>query len=276
MGRTPLTATDAFERDGTFRRSLTFMTDQGLTEVRHYDDDSMVVICSPTEIYDWYGRRVAFDKDIDSVVRNYGAEMSGNINARMYQSFIVKKKNGKYAIALLKLEDAAAPVNTRIPLYKQILTGEYIGKKSVLECTDWEFGGLDEEILKAPVMQAFIKNRPSYVSQEKIDIFSGVRRAYSELNDSWTVIRTPENHGSGAWLFNCFVESREQILKTPYGSEPPYTHATYLIGNITISPTGYKMYAESPLKSSKGQTRIATDAAVLSYMKNAGIYWYYI
>ena len=276
MGRTPLTAIDAFERDGTFRRSLTFMTDQGLTEVRNYDDDSMVVICSPTEIYDWYGRRVAFDKDIDSVVRNYGAEMSGNINARMYQSFIVKKKNGKYAIALLKLEDTATPVNTRIPLYKQILTGEYIGKKSVLECTDWEFGGLDEEILKTPVMQAFIKNRPDYVSHEKVDVFYGVQKSFSRMADSWSVIRTPENHGYGAWLYNCFVEDRATIMKTPIGEEPPNHHATYLVGQITISPDGYKMYAHSPLRSTKGRTKIATDVAVLNHMKNAGIYWYYI
>ena len=277
MGRKALSAIDGFELNGGFHRSISFMDNKGQFESRLFSDDSMVIIMGPTEVYDWYGRLVELGKDIESVVSAYGSEISGPTRKDVNQSFIVKKTNGKYAVAILKLEDDPdfkGP--SRFPLYKRILIGEYIGKKSVIECTDWEFEGIDQELLNTPVMQAFINNRPDYVAHEKIDVFYGVRRAYSRMSDEISVIRIPENHGYSAWIPNCFAENRETILSTELGDEAPVSYATHVIGRITLSPDGYKMFAHAPYKNIKGYTKIATDVAVLNHMKNGSLYWYYV
>ena len=277
MGRKPLSAIDGFESRGNFHRSLSFMGENGLFESKSFADDSMVIIASHTEVYDWYGRLVELGEDIESVISTYGSEIEDTTPQRVNQSLIVKKTNGKYAIAILKLEDDPEfDGKTRFPLYKRILIGGYIGKKSIIECTDWEFSGIDEELKKTPVMQAFINNRPDYVADEKLDIFYGVQAACSKMPEEISVIRTPHNRGYDAWISHCFVKNRETILSAKPGEKLPIDHATHVVGKITVSPDGRKMFARAPFKNLRGFTTIATDVDVLNHMKNAGIYWYYM
>ncbi len=277
MGRKPLSAIDGFESKGNFHRSISFMNDYGQFESRLFADDSMVIIASHTEVYDWYGRLVEFGKDVESVISTYGSEIEDMTPQKVNQSLIVKKTNGKYAIAVLKLEDDPEfDSKTRFPLYKRILIGGYIGKKSVIECTDWEFSGIDEELKRTPVMQAFINNRPSYVASERLDIFYGVQAACNKMSEEISVIRTPHNRGYDAWISHCFAENREAILSTEPGEDIPIDHSTHVVGKITISPDGRKMFAHAPYQNIHGSTKIATDVDVLNHMKNASIYWYYV
>ena len=276
MGRTPLTAIDTIDPDGTLRRSLMFTTEQGLTESRSFDADSMAIICGPREMYDWYGRKVEISDSIESVISAYGSELNGIIPSSVNQTFIAKKTNGRYTIAILKLEDDDNEnVKKRMPQFKRILTGEFIGKKPVLETTEWEFDGIDRELMKTPVMQAFIKNRPSYITPTKIDALYGVRKPFTVMKPTFTILRAPENHGFGTWVRQCFVENRKTIFETPIGEEPPQIHANYLIGDIIVSKDGTKMFAEAPYANKRGRTKIATDIEVINHMKGIGLFWYY-
>lgn len=275
MGRTPLTAIDAINPDGTLRRSLTFMTEQGLSESRFFDENSMAIICGPREMYDWYGRPVEISGSIESVISAYGSEIDGITPSNANQTFITKKTNGKYAIAILKLEEESETIKEKMPQFKRILTGGFIGKKPVLEATEWEFDGIDYELMNSLVMQAYIKNRPSYITPSRIDAFSSVRDSFKTSGSTYTVLRTPEDYGFGTWICHCFVPSRDLLFETAVGKEPPQTHANYVVGDITVSKDGVRMYARAPFADKKGRTKIATDIDVLNHMKGIGIYWYY-
>ncbi len=141
MARTPLTAIDSFEKGGTFRRSMTFMDEKGQTEVRHFPEDSIVIICGPREIYDWYGRLVEIDEEIDHVIRKFGSRVDGKSIDSTHEIILAVKKNGKYTLAELCYKNKGRiPV---LPYHKDVRTGKMSGRIPYLRCGKLEFDNLE-------------------------------------------------------------------------------------------------------------------------------------
>ena len=133
MALTALRAIDCFTSDGSFYRTLYFRDENGKTKVMHFRDDRMSIIRGPREVYDWYGRLINLGPEIDEVIRHYGYLFDRNNMSKTTETFIVKKKNGKFSQAKLdKIPDTH--MMCTMPTNKIILTGGYIGSISELEC----------------------------------------------------------------------------------------------------------------------------------------------
>lgn len=133
MALTALRAIDCFTSDGSFYRTLYFRDENGKTKVMDFRDDRMSIIRGPREVYDWYGRLINLGPEIDEVIRHHGYLFVRDKMSKTTETFIVRKKNGKFSQAkLAKIPDSHMACT--MPTNKIILTGGYIGSISELEC----------------------------------------------------------------------------------------------------------------------------------------------
>lgn len=283
----PVRAIDEFMPDGSFTRSLVFESPKGKTEIVPFPTDSMVIIRTPTELYDWYGRKIKISSDISHILRYYGSKTNGNSVSEAEELFLAQKKNGKQTLAKLvmnriydKNRNFLEPI--QMPLFKQVRTGCHMNRQPTIVSGEYEFDQIDNSILEAPVMQTFILGLPAYYHKDKIDLFTGLTGGMLNKRYTYAVIR--ENTSSSFnWIYSCFAENRDAIMQSPKEGEPQHGYANYLLGNITVSEDGTKLSAVSPSRYYRNEERyyrtVSTDIEVVKHMYRKDgqpyLWWYY-
>ena len=281
----PVRAIDEFMPDGSFTRSLVFESPKGKTEIVPFPTDSMVIIRTPTELYDWYGRKIKISSDINHILRYYGSKTNGDSVSEAEELFLAQKKNGKQTLAKLvmnriydKDHNVLEPIE--IPWSKQVRTGCHINRQPTIVPGEYEFDQIDNSILETPVMQAFILGLPAYYHKDKIDLFIGLTGGM--LNKRYTYAAIRENTSSSFnWMFSCFAENRDAIMHAT--EEPTHGSASYLLGNITVSEDGTRLSAVSPSRYYRNGEHyyrtISTDIEVVKHMYRKDgqscLWWYY-
>lgn len=140
MAMVPVSATEIFEKDGSFMRSLHFMdTDSGLTMTLHYPKESTVIVRGPREIYDWYGRLVEFDDEIEKVIKPFGSRIDGKDIDSSHEILLAVKKNGKFTLAELWFKNKKGRVEPVFPYFKDVRTGRMAGRTPFLKAGKYEF-----------------------------------------------------------------------------------------------------------------------------------------
>ena len=281
----PVRAIDEFMPDGSFTRSLVFESPKGKTEIVPFPTDSMVIIRTPTELYDWYGRKVKLSPKIHRILRHYGSEANGSLVDSAKELFLAEKTNGKLTLATLTMDriydknrNFLEPI--QIPLFKQIRIGCYMNRQPTIVPGEYEFNQIDNSILETPVMQTFILGLPAYYHKDKIDIFTGLTGGTLNERYAYTVIRKNIS-SSFNWMFNSFAENRDAIMHAT--KEPTHSYANFLLGNITISEDGTKLSAVSPSRYYRNEERyyrtISTDIEVVKHMYRKDgqpdLWWYF-
>lgn len=281
----PVRAIDEFMPDGSFTRSLVFESPKGKTEIIPFPTDSMVIIRTPTELYDWYGRKVKLSPKIHRILRFYGSEANGSLVDSAKELFLAEKANGKLTLATLTMDriydknrNFLEPI--QMPWFKQVRTGCYMNRQPTIVPGEYEFGQIDNSILETPVVQAFILGLPTYYHKDKIDLFTGLTGGTLDKRYAYTVIRKNIS-SSFNWMFSCFAENRDAIMHAT--EEPTHGSANYLLGNITVSEDGTKLSAVSPSRYFRNEERyyrtISTDIEVVKHMYRkdgqSNLWWYY-
>lgn len=246
---------DTFDREAGLRRSIIFYTEDGLAESRIFDDDSMVIICSPTEIYDWYGRKVILGEGIDSVINKFGSEYNGKSAQCASQLFIVRKTNGKLGIGGLNYECVDSKTADRLPWYKQVLLGGLTGRNPSIDLkTGFEFDSFDEEAQNQPIIQVLQKLLSTGENGNRLAVLYGVSTKNSpELKG--TAFLSTVRHALKNFERNVVYQSRRDANSNGVR----LSTSTYVFGNLEFSDNGNKMSAISPCTHLDSRTRISID-----------------
>lgn len=255
MEREVVSTINSFNREKGFSRSIVFCTEDGLTENYTFDDDSMVVICNPTEIYDWYGRKVILGEGIDSVISKFGSEYNGKSTQCASQLFVVKKCNGKLGIAGLNYEYVDSEAADKLPWYKQVLLGGITGREPSIDLkNNFEFDSFDEEAQNQPVIQVLQKLLSTGENGNRLAVLYGVSTKHSpELKG--TAFLSTVRHALKNFERNNVYQSR----KDANSNGVRLSTSTYVFGNLEFSENGDKVSAISPCTHLDSRTRISTD-----------------
>ena len=139
MAMVPVSATDILDRDGSVMRSLHFMDNSsGMTMTLHFPKDSTVIIRGPREIYDWYGRQIELDEEIEKVIKKFGSRVDGKSIESTHEILLAVKKNGKFTLAELHYKNKGR-VEPVFPYFKDVRTGRMVGRTPFLKCGKYEF-----------------------------------------------------------------------------------------------------------------------------------------
>ena len=265
---------DSFDRDVGLRRSIVFCTEDGLTESRIFDDDSMVIICSPTEIYDWYGRKVVLGEGIDSVIDKFGSEYNGKSTQCASQLFVVRKTNGKLGIGGLNYECVDSETADKLPWYKQVLLGGLTGREPSIDLkTGFEFDSFDMEAKNQKIIQTLEKYLSTGENNNRLTVLYGVSTKHSPGLRATAFLSTVR-HALKNFESNKIYRSRQDANS----NSVRISTSTYVFGNIEFSEDGNKMTAISPCTNIDSRTKISTDVETIEACAFGnildGIPWY--
>ncbi len=265
---------DTFDREAGLRRSITFYTEDGLTETQIFDDDSMVIICNPTEIYDWYGRKVILGEGIDSVIDKFGSEYNGKSTQCASQLFIVRKTNGKLGIGGLNYKCIDSKTADRIPWYKQVLLGGLTERNPSIDLkTGFEFDSFDKEAQNQKIIQTLQKYLSTGENDNRLTVLYGVSTKHSPDLRATAFLSTVR-HALKDFERNKIFRSRQDANSNDVRI---YT-STHVFGNLEFDENGNKMTAISPCTHLDSRTRISTDIETIETCAFGnildGIPWY--
>lgn len=228
------------------------------------------------QLYDWYGKKVKIAHDIEKVIGPFGY----GLNNTAYETYLVKKKDGKLAIANLTTISCCY-YNPRYPLSthaKSEITGSIMINGQELNCKNWSF----ESLLDSPIEDTCFK---VLEGRQKCQILIGVAfRQPSAITSNiyfWPII---EGH-TGA-IRHFVFENRKTIMEhSPIELQAPKVHRltnvlsrNYVSNSLTFSNGGNKATTYICIPTGEGISfrRISTDAEVLLHAKgNPKIIWYY-
>ena len=212
------------------------------------------------KLYGWYGREVKIDEDIKCVIEPIGSGISGN---EPYETYIVERKDGRYAIAELSIPSSNRLQNiTTEDHIKSELTGGIMEFGQELTCRrSWSFGGR----VKTPLRMTCFKNF-NYSGGEFLILLDVKDEIFDKKAPSIVFYPTTESYigNIGHFIF----KDRETSLESHMNN--PVEYANFLHGELEFFNNGNKATAISP----KGY-RISTDAECLKKAnRNMTIVWY--
>lgn len=282
----PVRAIDDFLPDGSFTRSLVFQSKTGKTRTITFPSDSMAIILSPTELYDWYGRRIKLDNDVDHVICSYGYCDRGD--TRSNEIFLVQKTNGKLSFADCSQKtiwNSKAKKSTSkidIPGFKQTLTGGYMGHKPIIEIgihRNYEFEAIDNAIFETPIMQAYFEKVPTHFKKSGFDLLIRLTRKGKPDYMSAISYRGAQNSCFLNWETHRFAEKRSDIIDSHNiedRSKKWILRSQVVHGDIEILEDGNKLAAHILFHGQKKP--IFTDIEVVKHIQNTGeqndLWWY--
>ena len=244
---------------------LVFIHDIGVItrEISIPFEEDRITLWHEGKLYDWYGRKVELDDNIAQIIEFYSGS---SFNNEAHEQFIVRKKDGRLAIARLRYRYSEAQ-HSSIPVeHKDILTGRMLGRTPVLECEKYDFYSIDRTILLEPVFETLIKN----IGKE-LTVFYDVRKGHESYH---TVIRRRGNDFY-PWIYNCFsTASREEILKLPPDiAISEHRYVSWLDGWLDVSKDGRKMTSMTIVDDRPYY--ISTDVEILEHRQSRTCIWWY-
>ena len=271
-------ATDEFlTADGELTRTLEFERKDGIHMFFPFPHESMVVVLSPTELYDWYGRPVQLSDEISQVIGHYGSNTITNT-----ETFLVEKTNGKQAIATLEMRhDNRRRTSPLMPEYKQARTGRSIYSIPTLVPNINEFSKIDNSILKTPIMKLLLSTGNMSIDPDEMDFFVGYKHVSSKSQgySVFTTARDIRTHDE--YLTNYFMEKSEDILKASSKTGSNRCNSEYFLIDVAISEDGNKFsgFVETHIRGGRVRPVVTTTDLVRKSIPKDGwrpaLYWYY-
>ena len=259
MERQVLSTIDSFDRENGFHRSIVFFNEDGTTESQPFDDDSMVIICGPNEIYDWYGRKVILGDGIDYVIDKFGSEYNGKSTQYASQLFVVKKTNGKLGIGGLNYDCIDSDNADKLPWYKQILLGGLTSREPSIDLkTGFEFESINTEVQDQKIIKTLQRLLSTGENGNLLTVLYGVSTKNSPDLRATAFLSTIR-HALKNFERNIIYKNRADALSN--GTR--ISASTYIFGNIEFSDNGNKMSAISPCTHLDSRARISTDTEII-------------
>lgn len=279
-------AVDEIQPDGSLNRTLIF--DYSTLDKRplEFPPDSTVIIVSPTEIYDWYGRPVKLDEQIKEVISSYGSNTRINdLENFETETFLARKRNGALTLAELLMEEPLSQNSISVSRSQQFRTGYQVGRKAVITPGDYryfEFHKIDNSILKTPIMQLFLSAHDPYKSIDDYSCFAGIKLLDEKDSQRYSAIR--EGWHNCEWLSHR-VASRKDIMnlsaKRSSSSQIKSQVFGFLCGTIHVSEDGTMLSSIHIVNKENGSPAylpISTDIEVVQHMISIGetnsLWWY--
>lgn len=269
-------AVDLFNVDSLIpERYLMFMDQEGHQTKEFFPTDRMTLIFNG-KLYDWYGREVELGPGIKQVLAHFGCR---NGETRAYETFVVKRNDGRLAIAALDYKDFQKTTNSN--LAKMRTTSRIMVGKPFLTCQPkCSFAKIKSSVYCLNEINKWLRfEELGFQCHILLDVISDDQSIGQLGIVFWkTYERTVTDH----WMTHRFIEKRDDILKVsnsnlPRGSELDCIYGD-TNGNLIFSEDGKKMTAFTKLwRHEKGKTiRISTDTDVIMHTrKSADIFWYY-
>ncbi len=232
----------------------------------------LVIILGPTTLYDQEGHPIILSKGIESVIGHYGSIPTADIAKTLFkETFLVKKKNGKLALASIKPPEQLS----------RTLRDKY-GKDCLMLATtrdNTEFEGIDNQFFETPIMKAFIAGLPKNIKPEEMDFLVGYRHAKTLYYSTKSIIRCSRNGPTAdAFLTNNVVRYRKTLLDLLPGEDPKnYSKGYYISGRINVLDDGNRL--SGTIKTNHGVKEIFTDIEIVEHMQRESgqkiLWWYY-
>lgn len=279
-------AVDEIQPDGSLSRTLVFENSALEKKPYVFSPDSTVIMISPTEIYDWYGRPVTLDERIKEVISSYGTKTRINEWENLVtETFLARKGNGALTLAELLMEKPRYQNSIKVSRPQQFRTGYQIGRKTVItpgSYSYFDFHKIDNSIFKTPIMQLFLSAHNPNKSIDDYDCFAGIKLLYEKDGQRYTAIRTGRHNGE--WLSHR-VADKKGILnlsaKKSIDSQIRSQVFDYLCGVIHVSEDGATLSSIRMVSKENGGPAflpISTDIEVVQHMISIGetnsLWWY--